>query len=40
MRPKQELAGHLGRMRKALREKQGMFSDSAALIREERDARG
>jgi antitoxin FitA len=40
MRPKQELAEELRRMRAELREKYGTFSDSAALIREDRDARG
>ena len=39
MRPKQELADQLRRMREELREKYGTFSDSAVLIREERDAR-
>lgn len=40
MRPKRELAEELHRMRGELREKYGTFSDSAALIREDRDARG
>jgi plasmid stability protein len=40
MRPKLELADELRRMRGELREKYGTFSDSAALIREDRDARG
>ncbi len=40
MRPKRELADELHRMRGELREKYGAFSDSAALIREDRDARG
>ncbi len=40
MRPKRELAGELLRMREELRRKYGTFSDSAALIREDRDARG
>lgn len=40
MRPKQELAGELRDMREQLRKKYGTFSDSAALIREDRDSRG
>ena len=40
LRPKQELAGELRKMREELRKKYGTFSDSAALIREDRDARG
>jgi plasmid stability protein len=40
MRPKQELADELRQMRSELREKYGTFSDSAILIREDRDARG
>jgi antitoxin FitA len=40
MRPKQALAEELRRMRGELREKYGTFSDSAVLIREDRDARG
>jgi plasmid stability protein len=40
MRPKAELADELRRMRGKLRDKYGSFSDSAAIIREERDARG
>lgn len=40
MRPKEELAAELGRMRAELRDKYGAFSDSTALIREDRDARG
>ena len=40
MRPKKELAGQLRRMRDELRDKYGSFSDSAALIREDRDSRG
>jgi plasmid stability protein len=40
MRPKQELAGELRRMREELRKKYGTFSDSVALIREDRDRRG
>ena len=40
MRPKMELAEELNRLRGELREKYGMFSDSAALIHEDRDARG
>jgi antitoxin FitA len=40
MRPKEKLAEELRRMREELREKYGTFSDSAALIREDRDARG
>lgn len=40
MRPKQELANELRQMQEELRKKYGTFSDSAALIREDRDARG
>jgi plasmid stability protein len=40
MRPKQELADELRQMRGELRAKYGTFSDSAILIREDRDARG
>ena len=40
MRPKLELANELRRMREQLREKYGTFSDSTALIREDRDERG
>jgi plasmid stability protein len=40
MRPKRELAEELHHMRGELREKYGTFSDSTALIREDRDARG
>jgi hypothetical protein len=40
MRPKLELANELRQMREELRKKYGTFSDSAALIREERDERG
>ncbi len=40
MRPKEELGEELRRMRGELREKYGTFSDSAALIREDRDTRG
>jgi antitoxin FitA len=40
LRPKQELAGELRRMRKELKAKYGVFSDSAVLLREDRDARG
>ena len=40
LRPKEELAAELRRMRGELRDKYGAFSDSAALIREDRDARG
>ena len=40
MRPKLELADELRRMREELHKKYGTFSDSAALIREERDSRG
>ena len=40
MRPKLELADELRQMREELRKKYGTFSDSAALIREERDERG
>jgi plasmid stability protein len=40
MRPKQALAGELHQMQEELREKYGTFSDSTALIREERDRRG
>ena len=40
MRSKLELAEELRRMRGQLREEYGTFSDSAALIREDRDARG
>lgn len=40
MRPRQELAEQLRGMRRELRDKHGTFSDSAALIREDRDARG
>ena len=39
-RPRQELASKLREMREELRNKYGTFSDSTALIREERDARG
>jgi plasmid stability protein len=40
MRPRQEFAGELRKMREELRTKYGTFSDSAALIREDRDSRG
>jgi plasmid stability protein len=40
MRPKQEMADELRRMRGELREKYGTFSDSTKLIREDRDSRG
>ena len=40
MRPKLELANELRQMREELRKKYGTFSDSAALIREDRDSRG
>jgi plasmid stability protein len=40
MRPKLELAVELRRMRAQLRDKYGTFTDSARLIREERDERG
>ncbi len=40
MRPKLALADELRRMRAQLRQKYGTFSDSTALIREERDERG
>jgi plasmid stability protein len=40
MRPKLELADQLREMREELRKKYGTFSDSAALIREDRDSRG
>jgi plasmid stability protein len=40
MRPKQELAAKLRQMREELRQKYGTFSDSTALIRQDRDARG
>jgi len=40
MRPKRELANELRQMQEELRKKYGTFSDSAALIREDRDARG
>lgn len=40
MRPKEELADELRRMRDELRAKYGIFSDSAAVIREMRDERG
>ena len=40
LRPKQELAEELRCMRDELRQKYGTFSDSAELIREDRDARG
>ncbi len=40
LRPKQELAADLGRLRAELAVKYGPFSDSAAPIREDRNARG
>jgi plasmid stability protein len=40
MRPKLELADQLRQMRDHIRSKYGTLSDSAALIREDRDARG
>jgi plasmid stability protein len=40
LRPKQELADELRRLRDELKPKHGTFSDSAALIREMRDERG
>jgi antitoxin FitA len=40
MRPKLELGDELRRMREELRAKHGLFSDSAAVIREMRDERG
>jgi plasmid stability protein len=39
-RPKRELSEELHRMRGELRDKYGTFSDSAALVREDRDVRG
>ena len=40
MRPKTELANELRQMQAELRKKYGTFTDSTALIREERDRRG
>jgi plasmid stability protein len=40
LRPKRELRNELHRMRDTLSQKYGGFSDSATLIREDRDARG
>jgi plasmid stability protein len=40
MRSKRELAGQFREMRAQLRDKYGTFSDSAAVIREDRDSRG
>jgi plasmid stability protein len=40
MRPRRELAIKLHEMREELRKKYGTFSDSAVLIREDRDERG
>jgi len=40
MRPKLERANKLRALREVLRKKYGTFSDSATLIREDRDARG
>ena len=40
LRPKQELASELRQMRGELRQKYGTFSDSTALLREDRDSRG
>ena len=40
MRPKLELANEFRQMRDELRKKYGTFSDSTALIREDRDSRG
>lgn len=40
LRPKLELANDLRQMREQLRKKYGSFSDSTALIRKDRDARG
>jgi antitoxin FitA len=40
MRRKQALADELREMRGELKKKYGTFTDSAALIREDRDARG
>jgi plasmid stability protein len=40
LRPKQALADELRRMRGELRQKYGTFTDSAALVREDRDERG
>lgn len=40
MRPKQQMADELRAMQAELRKKYGTFSDSAVLIREERDRRG
>ncbi len=40
MRPKQEMAAELRALQEQLRAKYGTFSDSAELIREDRDARG
>ena len=40
MRPKLELANELRQMREQVRNKYGTLSDSAALIREERDSCG
>ncbi len=40
LRPKRELAEELRGMLSELREKYGTFSDSAVLIREDRESRG
>jgi antitoxin FitA len=40
LRPKKELAAKLRQMREELRQKYGTFSDSTALIRQDRDAMG
>lgn len=40
LRPKRELNHKLRELREALRKKYGTFSDSTAIIREDRDGRG
>jgi len=40
LRPRREMAARAARLRQAIAEEHGLLPDSAASIREERDARG
>jgi plasmid stability protein len=40
LRPRQEMAERAARLREAIAQEHGLLPDSAALIREDRDARG
>jgi plasmid stability protein len=40
LRPRKEMATRAARLREAIANEQGLLSDSATSIREERDARG